>query len=563
MIIYNHLMMEHRIHNFEEVPSKKNTRDSYTWKTMMPAFAFNMKYGDRVKVLAVVVCCFILLLQLTFITIWRSTKQESINETITSKHDRVKNVKIERVQILKPVNSSGNATQETEKKMDERFKMEDADIQIQQLLAPFVNDSLGRILNIEFKTVKPDGLNESRDVLDIVYRKTRHGVTVFEPRNEVFRPLSRRFVYVFERYWEQLTMNTRVLMALASQARIGGRFVVEPKVKDSTFGDTGYPFSTYYNIAQMNTVLQSNGYSTLVTQDEYEYECSFEDNVHAILHFLYEDEKAINFLKSKFDITRAQYDDISKAAQRTGWTSCETLKPFSIPISRVFCVDPTVVTDWDVLEQGILQDVKCLGIFVWRGLGVTTRTSFSENHVKVSSKEIHFLLKPSLPILNEAEVFIKTHLSGGYIGVHVRGEKVVLQHGLTRLKKCLRLLVNVVENTKSFGITKVFVASDMSSFGSGSWAGSMKDKKLDVYVLKTIQSSLISRIGAVVYKPSADWQTPDRGAVSLVELSIIAHAQHLLTIGTGSFQEWMIAKFLEFHRDDHQQWSLTRMCSLP
>jgi hypothetical protein len=204
---------------------------------------------------------------------------------------------------------------------------------------------------------------------------------------------------------------------------------------------------------------------------------------------------------------------------------------------------------------------------VWRGIGFKTRTSFSENHNNVSSKEIHFLLEPSLSILNEAEIFTESHLrtGSGYIAVQVRGEKVVIQHNLTRLKKCLRLLVNVIKNTKkSFGISKVFVATDMSDFGSGSWAGSSKTKDLDAHALKIIQSTLMTRIDAVVYKPSADWRTPDRGAVSLVELSIIARAQHLLTIGTGSFQEWAVAKFLKFHKDDDPQlWSLTRLCSLP
>ena len=89
---------------------------------------------------------------------------------------------------------------------------------------------------------------ESTDILDIVYRIAKQGVNVLEPKIKLSQPLARRYVYVYERYWEQLTMNTRVLMALASQAKFGGRFVLEPKVKDSTFGDTGFPLRTYYNV---------------------------------------------------------------------------------------------------------------------------------------------------------------------------------------------------------------------------------------------------------------------------------------------------------------------------
>ena len=478
------------------------------------------------------------------------------------------NIQMNERNEVKQTNSTTGPKQDPKesKKIIDKLK-EDADLQIQKAMAPFVNDSLGRIMNVDFQGVRrlTNSEEESTDVLDIVYRKARHGVNVLEPRIELSRPLVRRYVYVYERYWEQLTMNTRVLMALASQAKFGGRFVLEPKVKDSTFGDTGYPLSTYYDVAQVNALLRENGYSTLVTEDEFNKECSDGDHFDAILHFLYKDNKAVSYLKKKFSLTTRQYEEISRRARKSGWTECKSLNPDFSPGVKVFCVDPAIVTEWSGLERAILRGIKCLGIFVWCGIGLS-RTSFSEKHVNISSKEIHFLLKPSLTILNEVEMFTKSHLSESrYIAVHVRGEKVVIQHDLKRLKKCLRLLVNVVENTKkSFGIANVFVATDMSSFGSGSWAGSLKTEGLDAHALKIIQSTLTERIGAIVYKPSADWQTPDRGAVSLVELSIMAHAQHLLTIGTGAFQEWVVAKFLEFHKnDDPELWSLARLCSLP
>ncbi len=540
---------------------------------MLPAFT--LKY----KIRLLLICLSIIMVELSLLTVWsRANKRKSDNDitaplpasknvTVQNKTrlKTAKNDQIRKRDEVKPVNS---ITKVKEDSKGGKVDKEDADAQIQNLLSPFVSDSLGRILNVEFQSIRAaKDEQESTDILDIVYRQAKHGVNILEPKVELSPPLARRYVYVYERYWEQLTMNTRVLMALASQAKIGGRFVVEPKVKDSSFGDTGYPLNTYFNVAQMNTLLSSNGYSTFVTEDEFNTECSKNDQFHAILHFLYEDDKAVPFLKSKFGITTEQYDKISRRAKRVGWTNCQFLKPYFSPGLKVFCVDPTIITEWSVLERGILRDIKCLGIFVWRGIGFKTRTSFSENHINVSSKEIHFLLEPSLSILNEAEIFTESHLrtGSGYIAVQVRGEKVVIQHNLTRLKKCLRLLVNVIKNTKkSFGISKVFVATDMSDFGSGSWAGSSKTKDLDAHALKIIQSTLMTRIDAVVYKPSADWRTPDRGAVSLVELSIIARAQHLLTIGTGSFQEWAVAKFLKFHKDDDPQlWSLTRLCSLP
>ena len=529
---------------------------------MMPT----LKYVKKIRVLGLLVCFSILVAELLVVKTWfRETKQDSVEKT-TVLRDRTKE---NRLLKTTKVPKLANSTTKVEKRLKaNNVEQEDIDVQIQNLLAPFVNDSLRRVLNLEFKAIIPtNGENEPTDILDIVYRKAKQRLTLLEPKVKLFQPPAKRYVYVYDRYWEQLTMNTRGLMALAAQAKLGGRFVVEPKVKDSTFGDTGYPVSTYYDVSEMNTLLRSNGYSTLVAQAEYDKECWGNDQFHAILHFLYHDDKSVSFLRNKFGITDEQYAEIARRAKKNGWTDCKFLKPYFSPSLKVFCVDPMVVTEWSTMEQGILRNVKCLGIFAWRGIGSKVRTFFIENHVKISSKEIHFLLKPSLLVLNEAALFTRNHLSEstGYIAVQIRGEKVVIQHSLTRLKKCLRVLVNIIKSTqKIFNITKVFVASDMSEFGSGSWAGILKDKSVDASALRNIQSNLIERIGAVVYKPSADWKTPDRGAVSLVEQSIIAHAQHLLTIGTGSFQDWAVAKFLAFHRDhDSMVWSLTRLCSLP
>ena len=79
-------------------------------------------------------------------------------------------------------------------------------------------------------------------------------------------------------------------------------------------------------------------------------------------------------------------------------------------------------------------------------------------------------------------------------------------------------------------------------------------------ILKNLHSSLISSIGGTEYKPTLGYL--DRGVVALVEMSLLARATHLVTVGKGSFQEWVKAKFLEQHRNDYQStWSLVTMCS--
>lgn len=451
-------------------------------------------------------------------------------------------------------------------------RQKDAERQIRKLLSPYVCQSLGRVLSVEF-TQNPQATKssniESADVLDIVYQKPyfRKKVDGSMSNNiQSTTPTTNRYVYVYRRYWEQLTMNTRNLIALAAQAKLGGRRVVQPMVNNTLFGNEGRPFGTYFDVAHMNYLLETSGYASLAEKKEYDKECSLNTASHATLHFLYNQDKAARFTKDTFQLSDEQYSKISAMTKQKGWTRCTFISKFInlSPSSEQFCVDPTMITDWKVLERDVLKGTKCLGIVLWRGIGGGFRTFFSEKHLKISSQVVQFSLKPSLAITSKVDRFKKTHLSSHYVAIHVRGEKVVTLHNLKRLKKCLRILTNVVQVLKeSFGIRKVLLASDMSSYGSGVWEEVLKGERYTNNTLKSLHDMIISRTGAIVYNPTDRLEIQDRGIVSLTEISLISSAQHLITIGRGSFQEWIIVKFLELHRDDSPKlWSLTRMCSM-
>lgn len=445
---------------------------------------------------------------------------------------------------------------------------------IRQVLARYVNQNQRRVLSVDFtqNQAADQGNSEvnSDDILNVVYKKPpfpkKIDLTKLNSRLLNAPAITeRRYVFVHGRYWEQLTMNTRSLIGLAAQVKSGGRRVVQPMVKDSSFGNEGKPLGTYFDVAHMNKILAASGYANLVDKEEYVEECLLSNASHVTLHFLYNQEKAEVFTKKKFGLSHEEYKKISKMAKEKGWTECACLEKF-LKLkhgSKQFCVDPTVISDWSILERDVLKGVKCLGIALWRGVGGGTRTHFSEKHLQIPSKVVQFLLKQSPAVSREAERFKRTHLSGRqYIAVQIRGEKVVIRHNLIRLKKCLYLLVNIIQVLKeSYGIRKVFLASDMSNYGSGSWEYSLRGEIYDNNTLHNIHRDLIARTGAVVYKPAAGQESQDRGAVSLVEMSLVSQAVHVITVGSGSFQEWVVAKFLELHRDDSQQlWSLTRMC---
>ena len=381
------------------------------------------------------------------------------------------------------------------------------------------------------------------------------------PKKQAAKKLT-GYVRVYSRYWEQMTMNLRSLISLAGQAKIGGRKVLEPGVKDSVFNLHGHSLGIYFDLKHFNSILEASDYATLANQDEYDNACSSANTSHVTIHFLYP-QKGVDFTKEKMHLNDHEYNTISSEASKTGWTECKGLTHFvkESSKSKQYCVDPKKFTKWEKLERDVIKGTKCLTICAWRGIGSGFRTFFSESEFKVKSRDIQFALKPPWDILKEAKVFKNKVLTGRYIAVQVRGERVVIPHDLNRLRSCLRLLAEVVSMLKQLSdITQVLIASDMSDFGSGSWGGSLKGEVYNDNTLKDLHSFLISSTGGIEYKPTTNDR--DRGVVALVEMDLIARAQHLITIGTGSFQEWIKAKFLEQHRnDDRPSWSLITMCS--
>ena len=369
------------------------------------------------------------------------------------------------------------------------------------------------------------------------------------------------YVRVYAKYWEQMTMNMRALIGLAGQVKIGGRKVLEPKVKDSGFGPHGRSLGTYFDLKHFNSILSASDYATLANEDEYNNACPLDDTSHVTIHFLYT-QKGAEFTRQKLNLNEKEYNDIQSKAIQMGWTECSALTNF-IPESsksKQFCVDTSKYTKWEKLEKDVVKGAKCLTIAVWRGIGSGYRTSFSEKDFKIKSRDIQFAVKPPWDILKEAKRFQNNVIQGRYIAIQVRGERVVISHNLDRLRSCLRLLAEVVSMLKVLtGINKVILASDMSEMGSGSWKDSLRGEVYNDKTLPDLYNFLMSSTGSIEYKPRTE--KVDRGVVALIEMNLIANADHLVAMGSGSFQEWVKAKFLEQHRDDQRSWSLLTMCT--
>ena len=96
----------------------------------------------------------------------------------------------------------------------------------------------------------------------------------------------------------------------------------------------------------------------------------------------------------------------------------------------------------------------------------------------------------------------------------------------------------------------------MSDYGSGWLAHYGKVKKQSEH-FKSIHNNIIAKSQGVSYNPP---HAVDRGVVAMVDINMVARAQYYISAGGGTFQEWITAKFLEFHRHDKQLGSKITVC---
>ena len=238
------------------------------------------------------------------------------------------------------------------------------------------------------------------------------------------------------------------------------------------------------------------------------------------------------------------------------------------PSTKQFCINPTIVTDWKALEKDIVRDAKCLNNVLWRGIGGGKyRSYFTERDLKFSHTAIQYALKPSKPIQNEMERFRKEFLSDPFIAIYLRAELILIpsSYDFNLLRKCIDVIVEVVQALKTAsGLYHVFVASDMSKHGSESLLKYVNTAKLDHNPIPEIFESFVSRIGGVMYNYNASTsEITDRGAIALVDLTTLTHAQYLITAGSekmSSFLRSVIGTFLANHRHDKELWSKISVC---
>lgn len=416
--------------------------------------------------------------------------------------------------------------------------------------------------------------NELRKLWDINTKNIE--ITNMESdRSQSLRGPRRKFLFVF-RYYEQLGRATNNLLDLASLAKNKNRLLVIPFVNNSRMsglpGGVSHFFrkhekpsqrtyallSEYFNVQDLNSKLRARGYSTLSSFRDLESHCAKRFNI--VVHFLFNDEGYKKDTASWYRVSDGEVAAMYKEARKhNGWIDCPVMKQsrlskqIGFKVSRYICVDPEVIRTASDLENNVLKGANCVGIVQWRGTG---------------ADRVHFLLDPSITqplrpsdlefnprLVEMARIFVKDTFHGEFIGVHVRSERHIERKGVNVTKRCmLKLATRIQEMKDAYGIKQVFLASDLTDYGSDTlmnYAGPSYRRSLSMFLHKVLNHPETFDPNGIIY---------DSGATAIVEMNILSMATRLFTLGGGNFQEWAVGIFRKRHT--HEQARVHRMCEL-
>ena len=350
----------------------------------------------------------------------------------------------------------------------------------------------------------------------------------------------RRKLFLAFSYGDQLTRATESLLALAAIAKHGNRNVVVPFVKDSRFygtkldNNTG-TLSRYFDLKELNIKLDSYGYGLLVSWEHFQKYCR--PRLDVLLIFFY---PAQNVGASRISTSQRQH------LNKEGWTLCSDTKYRKIiqgfEIRRSVCINPELFTSVEKLEGEVLRNSPCVGIADWRGIG-SGRTHFFLPSNIPSPFSIRHEVPISQQLLQLAQEFMYERLGNNFISVHIRSEWVLIRSrgaSINHLLECLKQVASKVQEIKrKIRVDKIFLATDFTKTGSGSYTVQLarkKSKLLGDFLDKKLENPETFELPSTV-------DLSDRGSIAIVEMSILSAGKKLFLVGGGSFEDWMKAKF--------------------
>lgn len=125
-------------------------------------------------------------------------------------------------------------------------------------------------------------------------------------------------------------------------------------------------------------------------------------------------------------------------------------------------------------------------------------------------------------------------------------------------------MVKVVKLQQKYKITRVFLSSDLTRFGSDTLHTFTSQNISFAKKIKEIQRYLSKSLKPIIHNPRCgDTLMMDSGVVALTEKNVLKEGSHLLTIGSGTFQQWIVDGFIERKTNAEKQknWTVTRICN--
>ena len=346
---------------------------------------------------------------------------------------------------------------------------------------------------------------------------------------------SEKKIFVAFDYWEQLTMATNHFFDLTALAAYGGRQVVVPFVKDSSFlGSTTKKsvetLELYYNVSALNRTLRSLGHGTLISWKEFQDVC--QGKLDVLVHLDY----------TTLPKTSPAYFPCNKNHRNTFW---------DLKVERVICMNVFAVDSVEKFENEVIERLPCVGFDEWRGIDqYPYRAQFNLSSVVTDRLYYHnATMFFSSKLVHVARDFIAKNLSSTFVSAQIRAEKILKSgetfRSVNAVEKCISELTGLVQRHKNTSTAPmpVFLATDFANYGSSS--GRVGQAR---QISKSLMN-ILAPLKPIVFQPSV-YNLTDRGAVAIVEMNILVSGERLFVAGGGSFQEWLASQFLSRNNID-------------
>lgn len=428
-----------------------------------------------------------------------------------------------------------------------------------RLLHISLKASVGKIISIELDNRQSSKTSPAgpSDFTSLLVRIDNHQYldSISTPDVQFTPRVSRgptKFVYVLG-FWEQISRSLISLLDLALLHRFTQRKVITPRVNNSFMGSNGQDLLFYINVPHLNKLLIDNGVSGLMDEQVFRKECGpHSGEVNLTVHFLY------NRHWNSFAVENFGRKKVRKLMKELkGKSSIDCTR--NISQNKEICVNPLNVYQTNFLEADIFQNAKCVVFSEWRGLGAARfRMDLQPSTPLTLSLILQSQLEFNDNILREAKSFLKTTVHGvSFVAVQVRAERLLVPRfmAMERIFSCLEVLKETISLVKSqLGVHNVLLLTDFAKYGSGTWPEKKRKE------LMARHEDLVKSLNAICYHPNSQSKPflSDRGVVALVEMTIASLSNHLVAVGRGTFQDWILAKF---QKNNRGQGLLLKICS--